>query len=188
MSKKGPRARASAKRAKGLLPLFPPLPGQPVHSALQVGYCQTFEQLRQLVEKAKSKTGEEGVTLAPEVYRLAKELAELASWFCPPAKPRPDLETIEIANRAAQAGWSASEALDLAKKSQNRPRGRPITKRLVAVHCYELHLTNPQKWSWMRLAQKYCDCGAAQHEEKCSGRIQRQVRHLKLLLRKHSLE
>ena len=104
----------------------------------------------------------------------------------PPFKPLTKEKADEMAALSLQEGFRASDALDFGRQLQKKPRKRPVTKRQVAVSALELRLSDTTKWTWNRLAQKFCTCGAP-HEFRCQDNLRREVRHLQSLLRKYSI-
>lgn len=57
-------------------------------------------------------------------------------------------------------------------------RGHPLTREPLARKALEMKTANP-KLSWMRIAQKLCDCGNREHDYRCKENIRQGVTALK---------
>jgi hypothetical protein len=124
------------------------------------------------------------VSMATKVVALFKELNELLDWV----NRNQGAASSEQANRVAEAmlkaGFSASETLDLAKKTQRRPRKRPADKRPLAIDAFEMQLADTRR-TWRELAKQAYGCRHPRKEKcKCGELLRQEVIHVKRFLAK----
>ena len=127
--------------------------------------------------------------------QLRHEIEELSSWLAPALAPSPESERRRLLNdynrMFEETGFSVAHALpflqQIDKACRARPRGRPATRKTLAVRAYEMKLANT-RLSWTKLTQEICPCGEPQHGFRCREKIRQEVNVLKRFLRKYQLK
>jgi len=100
-------------------------------------------------------------------------MAELASWIAN-ASPETATSARDDFRQYLSAGLTPEQSFALSQERPKKKRGRPVSKRRVAVDALEMRLQNP-KLSWTRVAIKVCSCGAPKHDSQCGQRIRIQT-------------
>jgi hypothetical protein len=120
-----------------------------------------------------------------------KEAEELQSLLGSPLSVKSEDKRNE-ALRAVQSallaeGLSPLEIIEDLQIAQQTPRGRPATKRHLAVVALDMWLTNPS-FSWARVTREVCNCGEQKHGRACQERLRQQVNDLRSALRRLGIE
>jgi hypothetical protein len=121
---------------------------------------------------------------------MVTELNEYFRWLSPPLSAMSPDEREETL-QAAEAAWLAKghtplEALEYLQNAQRKLRGRPPTKRHLAVVALDMWLTNP-KLSWAQVTRKICQCGSSTHGDSCQEQLRQQVNDLRATLKKFGI-
>jgi hypothetical protein len=156
---------------------FPPVPGRPVLSALRKAFCERWEHFESIASDWK-RSSFRSVDWWGRLLSLAKEAQEILRWI---PEPRTDEGIEAYALLLMKHGVSVMEAAAMAKQ---KPRGRPATKRDLAIRCLELRLEDPKKWTWRQLATDFCDCGSRRHNRNCQEAVRKEVGLLNRLLKR----
>lgn len=131
---------------------------------------------------------------------LISEVLELLSWLGPAAPPMSESEglgTMRVLEKDyLSAGLSPVEVVSaihsleftglLDMLLRKRGRGRPITRRYLAVTAFDNRLTDPRK-SWMRVTLELCPSRKSPHDARCKDQLLQRVKELKLVLKKYQI-
>jgi hypothetical protein len=79
------------------------------------------------------------------------------------------------------------EVVENLKIAQQKPHGRPATKRHIAVVALDTYLENP-KVSWPQVFREVCNCGRETHGPACQEQLRQQVQDLKAVLGKFGIQ
>jgi hypothetical protein len=85
--------------------------------------------------------------------------------------------------RMASEGWLDYEAIQFLLKEGNfwLRRGAPVKRRYAAVAALDLRLQDVKKWTWMRLAAKFCP-ETHEHSHRCKESLRQEVMLLEKFL------
>ena len=73
------------------------------------------------------------------------------------------------------------------KRAGKQNKGRPISKRQIAVAVLEKKMTEPGR-AWRELAEEFCDCKKQQHDKRCKENLRQSVNDLKKVLKRYCPE
>ena len=162
-------------------------PKRPVFSALLEAELRRFDYLYSglLTDIDNTKSEEAAITLFNKIIVTAKEGTEILTWIFPQRALSFD-EAFEIAKRMSANKFPSDMYESVIKNAGKRRKGRPITKRSVAIKALEKKILEPKrKWSHRELAQQFCDCGKATHDHQCSESLRQSMIQLKKILKKY---
>jgi hypothetical protein len=180
-------------------PLRPtPDPERPVRTALLATIAECIAEAARL-DPASVRTEAEAFAALGRVYGLIVEAKELLDWTGPPfdvpPEGQPPLAALSEAQREQrawsgfqimrQSGKSEREAWEFSHAMMKPGRGRPATKRYLAVRALDLKLTT--RLTWKEVTQNVCQCGLSEHTANCQKHLDRQVLLLKKVLKKYSI-
>jgi hypothetical protein len=121
-----------------------------------------------------------------EFIENAEAVKEISSWVFPETVP--DIDA--IAQSWRQAGMNLVQAVEVAKASIKRGRGRPVSKKLIAVEAYDLKYNSKIKTTWAKIADKLCDCGMQERHRiytPCCQSLRQNVNNLKRILKNYKV-
>jgi hypothetical protein len=72
------------------------------------------------------------------------------------------------------------------KLQKKSGRGRPVTRRLAAVHALQMQIDNG--WKLKKVTSKVCDCTKATHDDSCEQQLRQSIMTLEKLLSKCGVE
>jgi hypothetical protein len=81
-------------------------------------------------------------------------------------------------------GYSFETASKLIKKANSRRRGRPVSKRVIALGALEARRLEANR-SWSSLASEFCKCDKLPHDELCNEALRKSVAELESVLEKY---
>lgn len=183
----GNEAKAFDKSSNPLRAVWVADPKRPIYSALLEAALQRFDQLfnGSIIHRMEhAKNVEEAREICSELIALAQEATEILEWLSPHTPLPLDL-AIQVAEVFRKPNLPEEVWRGIIRRAERRERGRPITKRLIAIQALELKLFDGKKWTHQRIAQKLCDCGNEIHDKKCSESIRQSVLGLKRILKKY---
>lgn len=144
----------SSEFGRQLLALYaqrlPPESTRPVYTCLREAFVGRIVELADLASVAPT-TGSRA-----RVPVLYKELKELRDWLAVPLQPDLKKAFPELVASMLSIGWPSSDIAEIVKPMRKPPRGRLPSKRLVAVEALELRIADSRRWSYGKLAQRFC--------------------------------
>lgn len=189
----------------------------PVQAAINLTRVKKINQLAELRKKRPHKTRVDEIMAntgsLPRLDKIVNEIKDLTTWLpgdqssIPPRIGRitasGTLEYIQIEEyshgptneRVNQVvismlnnGFPVNLVRRVLRVSRQRGRGRPASKRQLAVKVLETKLANPHL-SWRQLAMRLCDCEEMDHgAEKCKDKMRKDVDRVNRLLTKYEME
>ena len=164
-------------------------PERPVYSALLEAAFQRTDKLfdGSLIRRMNEVKSEVEVReMIGELVALLKEGEEILDWIIP-QQPTPFELALKMATVFRQAGVAEDECKKLVSGSGRRRKGRPVTKRAVAIIALEKQLLEPERnWSYRQLAQQLCNCEKKVHDNLCGQSLRQSMLQLKKLLAKYA--
>jgi hypothetical protein len=135
------------------------------------------------ISNVKSK--EEAEAFFEKFRVIATEGMEILEWIFP-QKPLSSAMALDIASRLRALKVSEDIWKGFIKKAEKRERGRPITKRQIAIKALEKQILEPKrKWSPRQLAQQFCNCDKPSHDARCGETLRQSIRQLKKVLARY---
>jgi len=113
----------------------------------------------------------------------ALRLIEKLTTFAAPSGPDLSREALEKGRDFLTKLSTPEYANQILLKAGDYRRGRPVKQRYCAAQALEASQRNPRP-KRRELAQKFCCCGKASHDERCSERLRRDMLRLKALIRR----
>lgn len=119
-----------------------------------------------------------------ELRRCASCMAKLASWISiPPSGTQEEQE--KWFQFLRNAGMPIEQAIDQASTPSKRAKGRPVSSRRPATLALEQKRQSPdRRWTWMELANNFCECTKPHHDSFCRDNLRQQVRLLEETLKR----
>lgn len=164
-----------------------PDPKRPVFSALLEAELERFDKFFDtslFIDSRKFKTDDEVKEFLNDYLKLILEGIEILEWIFPEGKTSSE-DALKITNALKEAGAPKDIWMNVIKRADKRRKGRPITKRQIAVKALELKLSDPDKWSYQKLAQRLCNCEKSNHDNSCSQSLRQTMLQLKKVLKKY---
>lgn len=167
---------------------FPPDPLHPIRTRLREAY---FDRAARVVDaEFEFLQGMGDASQTPQLERfkcLLDEVNELAGWVFDPITPEEHDRLSGVqADFLQRFGLSFLEAKEYMERTSSSQRGRPVSKREVAVNAKELKMADPRQ-SWTTVARRLCTCGRA-HTPDCKERIRQGVMELDKILIKYGIQ
>jgi hypothetical protein len=131
------------------------------------------------------KSKEDVAAFFEQATVIAAEGMEILEWIFP-QKPLSLTLAMDItaklrARNVPEAIWKV-----FIEKAGKKKRGRPVTKRQIAIEAYEKQLLEPKrKWSYRQLAQQFCNCDKPKHDAQCGENLRQAIMQLKKVLAKY---
>lgn len=183
------RGDATQKHPNPLRAVWKIDPERPVYSALLEAEFQRADKLfdGSLIRRMNdAKSEAEFREMIDELVTLLNESTEILEWIIP-RQPTPFDLALKLANVMRQAGVSEDECKKIISKAGRRGKGRPITKRAIAIVALEKQLLEPERnWSYRQLAQRLCNCEKEIHDHQCGQSLRQNMIPLKKLLAKYA--
>jgi hypothetical protein len=151
--------------------------------------------LPELVKRSFATTSQPDATIQlqeeMELLRsVIDEAAELASLLTPPLSVRTESEQrqtlLAAQSHLLSEGSSPLEIVETLRIAQQKPHGRPATKRHLAVVALDMWLADA-KLSWSQVTRRVCNCADATHGHQCEERLRQQVNDLRSALKKFGI-
>jgi len=171
--------------------LPPEDPAHPVRNALRDGFLRRWdgfgELLRQLTQLNPMNQGHarRAEELMAAVARVAADLKELLEWLLVKRQPISTDEAFQLTSTYPELqdpAWRTT----MIHRLTHGARGRPATKRQLAIQVLEERLL--KRTSWTKLTRRrYCPCGEQVHNAACAERLRSEVRVLQKFLSKHGI-
>jgi len=182
---------------------------KPVEAAFALAIVKRLNQLDELSNEWPQSSGIERVISEEDVLavraEIVDEIKELMAWL-PETHPRiaasfekkvlsridkeigkPTKEEVnELAKHMLSRGFPFDVVRAVLKVGSPRLRGRPVSKRRLAIRVLEAKIASPEL-SWARLAWRFCDCGQKRHGFTCREAIRKSVGQLKKLIAKYHI-
>lgn len=146
---------------------------------------QQAENADKLSAQQRSQLAREISGNAREMMKVAEEIKELLGWIY--KGKRPLRARLDAAYQLLDAGWPEEKVEELLFTGPRRKRGRPSTRRQIAIWALETQLISPHL-TWPQLAKQFCQCGERRHTTACAKNIDTAVGELKKVLRKYGLD
>ena len=162
-------------------------PERPIFSALLEAELERADKLfdPSFSDQSNIKTGNDVKAHFNKFTSLLKELIEIAEWIFP-HEPMPLEKALTVASILRKQNVSKVVWEIVIKNAERRKRGRPITKRQIAIRALEKQILEPnRKWTHRELAQQFCECGKSQHDKSCSENLRQSMIQLKRILAKY---
>jgi hypothetical protein len=164
---------------------FPERTNRPIWNALRAALLEQAERVDRLPGNQLLRT--QGFECLGEIATALESCIELVRWI-QPDEPLTVDKAIE-----ASSSWIRQEGMQdsvrhLFKRIGRRPRrGRPITRRDLAIQALEVKLAD-RTITWSAVAGQLCRCGKPAHDKKCAEAIRRDVCRLNEILRQYSIQ
>jgi hypothetical protein len=160
----------------------------PIESRLKRGLLSLFVSSADVMIDARKGLRTDWINVVDANNRLG---AKIESWL----ESRPVGKTSEDINESIHvwtaAGFDIREVVHAVEKAEERifkrPRGRPVTKRALAVKALDKRTVDPTL-TWAQLADEVCDCGQRhQLTTKCCQSLRQEVMELEKFLQENNL-
>jgi hypothetical protein len=165
-------------------------PKRPVYSALLEAefrrsdwlYCGTFTR-----RMSNTTSDEEAREVISELLTVLDEASEIMDWIMPQQEPVPFDISMSIATMLRQAGAPEKVCKEMIARAGKMSKGRPVTKRPIAIMALEKQLLEPErKWSYRVLAQQFCNCAKDKHDNECAQSLRQAMIALKKIVAKYA--
>jgi hypothetical protein len=113
-----------------------------------------------------------------------KNAHELLYWIYPSTSPLAYATAMKVANQMNASGFPVEWGHDVIQGIGKRRKGRPGTKRAIAIRAKELKVADAKHWTWPKITAALCDCGRSEHTIRCQDNLRREVAHLEKALTK----
>jgi hypothetical protein len=110
-----------------------------------------------------------------------RSFSNLLDWAYPDERKLTYEEAVHLALKAL----SFEECHRILRKAGKRSRGRVATQRIPAIKALVYH--EYLKWTWAKVATKFCACDKKTHDTDCGASLRSQVVRLKKLLREYGV-
>ena len=162
-------------------------PKRPIYSALLEAELHRLDKVfdGSLIKRMNNIRDEDDAkAFLKECRILIKEGEEILAWLFP-QQPSSFESALTFVMALQSRNISQDIWKSLLERAGKRSRGRPISKRQIAIKALEMKMSDPKKWSNMKLAQKFCDCGKSKHDAGCNERLRHNIINLKKVIKKY---
>jgi hypothetical protein len=168
-------------------------PKRPIFSALLEAEFQMADRVfddslaNSLTKRAAEvKSASEANMLFDEFTVLFQEAREILNWIFPHQQKSFDF-ILTTAKIMKYADFPEDMIKSVMKRLEHKPRGRPVTKRQIAIKALEKQMLEPERrWSYRQLAQKFCKCGKDKHDSSCAQALRQSMLQLRKILAKYA--
>lgn len=162
-------------------------PNRPIYSALLEAELQRLDIFfdEKLTDTSHIKNQEDANVHLAQLLQLAQEGVEILEWIFT-QQPLTDEQALNIAVKLKDQNVPQIIWKSILVKAGKKSKGRPITKRQVAIQALEKRLLDSSRsWSNRELAQQFCNCDKEKHDEKCSQSLRQTIIQLRKILAKY---
>jgi hypothetical protein len=165
-------------------------PKRPVYSALLEAEFQRYDWLLGgafVDQMSKAGSEEEFRMTINEMHTVLAEVSEIMDWIHPQQEPTSLDTAMKIAAMLRSANAPDKIIKETLDRTGKRDKGRPVTKRPIAILALEKQLLEPERnWSNQQLTQQFCNCGKDTHDNNCAQSMRQTIIKLKKVLAKYA--
>jgi len=105
------------------------------------------------------------------------KMEDVFTWLKNTSAPLIDKELADLFGILVRADMPMEQVAGVLLKRSKKGKGAPVSNRLPVLQAVEHQMQHPEM-SWMRLANKFCQCGKQKHDLKCRDRLRLQAKKL----------